>query len=304
MFESYRPGSRLSGFTILGFLSLLMVVPAYGAGVSGGKSEITELLGNLETTEWEQTLSGRRQVLVLGDRIRIEDCHSYPYHDNRHGTEGFRKLADDLRQGLKQGLACIAGHGPAGRLHRYHERNASRLIDLLKNESGKVLSCVEDQTFAYAVAHTAKSPARSHEILIDTFRISGFLSRRFERATYRDFFKLSEPLIDDHLTGKPLHLDGMHRYRDLPGLVFHELTHWLGYEHTNLTADVVDLYEVCCFAGSDHILDDSVNRAFQQRACNILKDAELWNADEATRKQLWHEKGYFRLKREIRQASG
>ena len=96
----------------------------------------------------------------------------------------------------------------------------------------------------------------------------------------------------------------MHRYRDLPGLVFHELTHWLGYEHTILTVDVVDLYEVCCFGGSDHISDDEVNRGFQQRACSILKDAELWDADEETRKQLWHDKGYYRLKREIRHASG
>ena len=301
MGEFFRTGSGLSLYLLL-FVQLIM--PAHagdGAGVNPG---VERLLGDLEQTRWEPTLSGSRQALVLGGRIRIEDCQSYPYHDNAHGTEGFLKLAGDLRKGLERGLACIAGHGPAGSLHPYHERNADRLVGLLNDDSGKILACVEDQTFAYAIAHPAKSPAMSHEVLIDTYRISGFLSRRFERATYRDFFKMSEPLIEDHLTGKPLHLDGMHRYRDLPGLLFHELTHWLGYEHTNLTADVVDLYEICCFGGSDHILDEGVNQGFQLQACNILRDAELWDADEATRKRLWHDKGYYRLKREIRRASG
>ena len=301
MLYSFRPGSRLYLYSLL---IVQLIMPAHAGDGQGMNSGIAGLLEELEQTQWEPTLSGNRQTLVLGERIRIEDCQSYPYHDNRHGTEGYLKLADDLRHGLEQGLTCMAGQGPAGSLHPYHERNAGRLVDLLNNDSGKILACVEDQTFAYAIAHPAKSPAMSHEVLIDTYRISGFLSRRFERATYRDFFKLSEPLIEDHLTGKPLHLDGMHRYRDLPGLVFHELTHWLGYEHTNLTVDVVDLYEVCCFGGSDHISDDEVNRGFQQRACSILKDAELWDADEETRKQLWHDKGYYRLKREIRHASG
>jgi hypothetical protein len=295
-----------SGFSLYLYCLLIvqLMMPAHAGDGGGMHSGIAGLLGDLEQTQWEPTVSGSRQALVLGGRIRIEDCQSYPYHDNSHGTEGFLKLADDLRHGLGQGLSCISGQGPAGSLHPYHERNAERLIDLLSDDSGKILACVEDQTFAYAIAHPAKNPAMSHEVLIDTYRISGFLSRRFERATYRNFFKLSEPLIEDHLTGKPVHFDGLHRYRDLPGLVFHELTHWLGYEHTNLTADVVDLYEVCCFAGSDHIPDDRVNEGFQQRACNILKDAELWDADEATRKQLWHDKGYYRLKREIRRASG
>jgi len=301
MIESFRTGSRRYLYALL---LVQLIMPAHAGDGAGMNPGIAGLLGDLEQMQWEPTLSGSRRALVLGGRIRIEDCQSYPYHENSHRTEGFLKLAADLRHGLKQGLACMAGDGPAGSLHPYHEGNANRLLDLLNDDSGKVLACVEDQTFAYAIAHPAESPAVSHEVLIDTYRISGFLSRRFERATYRDFFKMSEPLIDDHLTGKPLHLDGMHRYRDLPGLLFHELTHWLGYEHTNLTADVVDLYEVCCFGGSDHIQDDSVNQGFQQRACDILKDAELWEADEASRKRLWHQKGYYRLKREIRRASG
>ncbi len=301
MVESFWSGCRLSLYSLL-FVQLIM--PAHAGEGADMDPEIARLLGVLEQTHWEPTLSGSRQTLVLGGRIRIEDCQSYPYHDNSHGTEGFLKLADDFRNGLEQGLVCMAGQGPAGSLHPYHEGNAERLVDLLNDDSGKTLACVEDQTFAYAIAHPAMNPAMSHEVLIDTYRISGFLSRGFERATYRDFFKLSEPLIEDHLTGKPLHVDGMHRYRNLPGLLFHELTHWLGYEHTNLTADVVDLYEVCCFGGSDHIQDDSLNQGFQQRACDILKDAELWDAGEGTRKRLWHDKGYYLLKREIRRASG
>ena len=301
MRESFRPG-LWQLFLIISVV--LVVMPPDARGEDGNRLEIAVLLENLGKTQWEESVTGRKEALVLGGRIRIEDCQNYPYHDNSRDAEGFLKLAADLRQGVEQGLVCMAGLGPAGSLHPYHAVNARRLADLLNDETGKILSCVEDQTFAYAIAHPAKSPAMSHEVLIDTYRISGFLSRRFERATYRDFFKLSEPLIEDHLTGKPLHLDGMHRYRDLPGLVFHELTHWLGYEHTNLTVDVVDLYEVCCFGGSDHISDDEVNRGFQQRACSILRDAELWDADEDTRKQLWHDRNYYLLKRQIRQASG
>ena len=301
MRESFRPG-LWQLFLIISVV--LVVMPSDARGEDGNRLEIAVLLENLGKTQWEESVTGRKEALLLGGRIRIEDCQNYPYHDNSRDAEGFLKLAADLRQGVEQGLVCMAGLGPAGSLHPYHAVNARRLADLLNDETGKILSCVEDQTFAYAIAHPAKSPAMSHEVLIDTYRISGFLSRRFERATYRDFFKLSEPLIEDHLTGKPLHLDGMHRYRDLPGLVFHELTHWLGYEHTNLTVDVVDLYEVCCFGGSDHISDDEVNRGFQQRACSILRDAELWDADEETRKRLWHDRDYYLLKREIRHASG
>jgi hypothetical protein len=266
--------------------------------------DIATTIQSLQQTEWEPTISGSRQALILGDRITLDECQSYPYHENSRGYEGFNRLAADLVSGLRQGLQCMAGNGPMGRLHPYHEANARRLVDLLNDDSGKILSCVEDQTFAYAIAYPAKIPGAANEILIDTYRISGFLSRKFERATYRDFFKLSESLIEDHLTGKPLHLDGMHRYRNLPALMFHEVSHWLGYEHTNLTADVVDLYEACCFGGSDHILNSALNTAFQARACNILKDAELWESDEKARKRQWRKKGYFRLKRDIRQAKG
>jgi hypothetical protein len=285
-------------------LLLVTTMPARAETSADTSSDIARLLQDLEKTRWEPAMSGAGAGLLLGGRIRIGECHNYPYHDNRHPSDGFRKLAADLRSGLQQGLQCMAGEGPPGRLHPYHEANARRLVSLLSDTSGKQLNCVEDRTFAYAIAHPSKDPETPHEILIDTYRISGFLSRKFERATYRDFFKLSEPLIEDHLTGKPLHVDGMHRYRNLPALVFHEMTHWLGYEHTNLTADVVDLYEICCFGGSDHVLDDAVNEGFRERACAILKDAELWDADAATRKRQWEQKGYFRLKREIRHAAG
>jgi len=271
-------------------------IPDFGAGIQ-------ETLRSLQPAEWKPFKAGSHPALTLGGRITLKECQSYPYHDNSSGELGFQRLASDLVAGLQQGLQCLAGLGPMGRLHPYHEQNAHRLIGLLNDDTGKVLRCVEDRTFAYAVAHPAEFPGAGHEILIDTYRISGFLSRKFDRATYRDFFNLSEPLIEDHLTGKPLHVDGMHRYRNLPALMFHEVTHWLGYEHTNLTADVVDLYETCCFAGSDHISDAAINRGFQQRACGILKDPEVWQANQSSRKKLWYSKGYYRLKREIRKAS-
>jgi len=266
-------------------------------------TDIKQTLHSLERTQWKSTFSGKRQALVLGGRITLDGCQSYPYHDNDTSDHGFHRLANDLLSGLQQGLQCMAGDGPMGRLHPYHEKNALRLLNLLNDESRKVLSCVEDQTFAYAVAHPAKAPGASSRILIDTYRVSGFLSPKFDRATYRDFFNLSDPQIKDYLTGKPLHVDGMHRYRNLPALMFHEVTHWLGFEHTNLTADVVDLYEICCFAGSDYISNEKINRGFQKRACGILKDAALWQADKPSRKRLWKTKGYIRLKRDIRQAS-
>lgn len=297
-----------SGLSQAWFLFIVILAMATGFAQArqetGLGHEIDAAVASLQETAWEPTISGTRQTLVLGSRIQLDECHSYPYHDNKRRVDGYFRLAADLAAGLRQGLQCMAGTGPMGRLHPYHEKNARRLVDLLNDDSGKILSCVEDQTFAYAVAYPAKLAGASNEILIDTYRISGFLSRKFERATYREFFKLSEPLIEDHLTGKPLHLDGMHRYRNLPALMFHEVTHWLGYEHTNLTADVVDLYEACCFGGSDHILSKALNQGFRERACGILKDAELWEADAETRKQLWRKKGYIRLKRDMRQAKG
>ena len=297
-----RPGSLRT--RLLFCIAVLALTSARAEPARDLENRIDSTIDTLKNARWEETISGTRLSLILGGLIILDECQSYPYHDNRHGSEGFSRLASDLRAGLRQGLQCMAGNGPDGVLHPWHAENARRLVNLLNDDTVKTLSCVEDETFAYAVAYPARSAGRPNEILIDTYRISGFLSRRFDRDTYRDFFNMSEPLIEDHLTGKPLHLDGMHRYRNLPALMFHEVTHWLGYEHTNLAPDVVDLYEICCFGGSEHIDDAETNRRFQAEACKILKDTELWDANETIRKQLWDEKGYFRLKRDIRQASG
>jgi hypothetical protein len=251
------------------------------------------------------------KTVYLTKTIEVTDCEDYPYHD-RDRFSGVRRLASDLRAGLKQGLQCLAGQGPMGQLHPYHNSQAVRLIELLENDQQKSLQCVKDELFAFAMAATPHQPLTNQAlverlnqsprltILLDTYRIGGLLSQKFEAGTYQVFFNLNQQQITEHLTGKPLKMKGLHRYQNLSGLLFHEMVHWLGHEHTGLLPDLTFLYETCCFAGSDFIQDDAINAGFQARACNILKDDELWSANHYQQMRLWHLKGYDQLKRELR----
>lgn len=244
-------------------------------------------------------------------KIRIENCQNYPYHHQKDPRRGFNQLAEDIQQGLKQGLQCLAGQREMGELHTYHQQQLLSLLDLLESDKSKTFRCVEDKMFAFAVAntrpvHNADYPQDAvindlpfPAVVIDTYRISGYISARHERSVYRDFFKLDDTQITEHLSGNPQWLEGMHRYKNRAGLVFHEMLHWLGHEHTNTYPDVVFLYETCCFAGSDFIEDELKNKQLQQQACQILKDRELWEASRYKQMRLWRYKEYDQLKRSI-----
>ena len=85
---------------------------------------------------------------------------------------------------------------------------------------------------------------------------------------------------------------------DLPALLFHEMVHWLGHEHSAIYPDMAHLYETCCFGGSDYIDDPQQNARFQASACRILKDDDLWSNAYSRYRQMrqWHFKDYGRLK--------
>lgn len=256
--------------------------------------------------------------------IRIEDCQQYPYHENQSGLQmvGFNNspqtganiLIKDIQKGLQQGLQCLAGkNSEVGKLHPYHERQAERLIELLMSEKTKTFRCVKDKTFAYAIAKLPPNNKRTHGlsdditksisypgVIIDTYRIGGFISDKFNAETYRNFFKLNDDQIKEISNGKPVHLATMHRYKNRSSLMFHEMIHWLGHEHSSIHPDVTELYDTCCFGGSDHISDSAKNKAFQTHACNILKDKELWEANPYKKMQLWKFKEYDQFKRKMR----
>ncbi len=250
--------------------------------------------------------------MVTGPGIRIENCKNYPYHKQRSPIEGYMTLANDIREGLRIGLQAMTGNGPMGKLHPYHRKQAILLLDLLESSQQKIFRCVEDKTFAYAVAKPPPELFAQYQndkvirdipfpgVVIDTYRLSGFLTRKHEPSTYRDFFKLDDHQIAEHLAGNPQRMERLHRYNNLKALVFHEIVHWLGHAHTNMRPDVVDLYETCFFGGSDFISDAGSNMEFQQRACSILKDSKLWDANEKQQARLWRKQGYDQLKQDMR----
>lgn len=247
--------------------------------------------------------------------VRISGCESYPYGAVSPAAAAAQRLRDDLQEGLRQGLQCLAGEGPAGALHPYHEVQARRLVVLLESPQIKNFHCVADEMYADAVATQAEplpegdglatvlQRVRHPAVVLDVYRIGGLLSQRYSEETYRQFFNLSEPQIREHLTGQPLHLDSSHRYGDMPALLFHEMVHWLGHSHSYIHPDVTHLYETCCFGGSDYIDDPALNRQYQLEACNILRDDELWSANRYQKVRLWHHKGYDRLKGRMREAA-
>jgi hypothetical protein len=305
-----------SGIQILMIVLLVLVYKPYaGASVSNGVSisaRIDRLLSSFNVQPHIAIQGKPVRSMLTGPGIHIEDCKNYPYHNQRSPAQGYMELASDIRAGLRIGLHNLAGNGPMGPLHPYHTKQAVLLLDILESKQKKVFRCVEDQTFAYAIAKPPPEMFKQHEndkvihdiaypgVAIDTYRLSGFLTRKHEPSTYRDFFKLDDHQIAEHLGGKPQRMERLHRYKNLKALVFHEMVHWLGHAHTNMRPDVVDLYETCFFAGSDFIADPDNNRKFQQRACNILKDSELWDASEKRQARLWHTKGYDQLKQDMR----
>jgi len=258
---------------------------------------------------------------VTADEVRhaplnlsIRGCGSYPYNEPRQPRVAAQILLDDLRQGLQTGLSCIAGLGPPGNLHDFHRRQARRLVELLSTPQQKTFLCVEDAMFATAVATSPKGTDSDDALLaqlrqvdhpgviIDTFRLGGFLSRQHDDQTYRTFFHLDDSQIYEHRNAQPLRPKGLHRYSNRASLLFHELVHWLGHEHSATQPDLAHLYETCCFGGSDYISDESRNLVHQLTACRILRDEELWSQSGNPYRQmrLWHYKGYHRLKPAMR----
>ena len=260
--------------------------------------------------------AGDAEQVLPGPNLRIRDCDDYPYSESARATPGRgpRLLVADMAQGLETGLACLSGTGPMGPLHPYHEHQAHRLLDLFENGKIKTLQCVEDAMFATAVATSPRGVSPTDPlyrqlrlvehpaVIIDTFRLGGILSRRHDDETYRSFFHLADAEILEHRNGQPLRPPDLHRYDNRPGLIFHELVHWLGHEHSALYPDTTHLYETCCFGGSDYIRDPETNLRHQRTACAILKDDVLWrNADNPYRQmRLWHLKGYDALKTRMR----
>jgi hypothetical protein len=251
---------------------------------------------------------------VPGVGLHIRNCRAYPYNETANLAAGADTLLSDLAAGLATGLQCLSGDGPMGRLHPYHEHQAHRLLGLLEARTAKTFQCVEDAMFATAVATSPRGVSiddplydqlrrvRHPAVLLDTYRLGGILSRRHDDETYRAFFHLADDQIFEHRNGQPLRPANLHRYRDRAGLLFHEVVHWLGHEHSAGRPDLTHLYETCCFGGSDYIDDPARNAAHQQTACAILKDDELWSEAYNPYRQmrLWHHKGYDRFKAQMR----
>ena len=255
------------------------------------------------------------ESLTVADSILIQNCDKYPYHQQKRNLDGYLSFISDLKVGLRQGLQCLVGESPIGKLHPYHENQAHALLKLLEGPSQKTFRCVEDKTHAFAIARLPPAKEASSRqfdalaadlpfpaVVIDTYRISGFLTRSHEPVVYRDFFKMDERQIDNHLNGQLQQVKGLHRYRNRASLLFHEMTHWLGFTHDNTYPDPVHLYETCCFGGSDFISDAADNLAFRDRACAILKDAELWETNKYRQMRLWKYKHYDQLKTDMQQA--
>ena len=307
------PGWR-NGIWLLGLLGSLAwrATPAEPAPFIPLAERTQHLLAALDGDRL--TAAGDTEQTLSSLKLQIRDCAAYPYNEGRDPQAGARLLVADLRQGMRTGLACLSGQGPMGRLHPFHEYQAHRLLSLLEDARPKTLQCVADAMFATAVATgprglSADDPLYAQlrqvghpAVVLDTYRLGGLLSRQYDDETYRDFFHLHEAQILEHRSGQPLRPANLHRYRNRAGLLFHETVHWLGHEHSALSPDLTQLYETCCFGGSDYISDPARNRAHQQTACNILKDDELWSSGYTPYRQMrvWHHKGYDGLKAAMR----
>jgi hypothetical protein len=307
--------SRIDTWRWLPLLALLFT----GAGPADDTFiPLDERIDRLTSTliqELGQTEAVDGALYLSRSRIAVRGCGAYPYSEpGTEPTAAARQLVSDLVEGLRTGLQCLSGLGPAGRLHSYHEYQAHRLLAVFEDTADKTFQCVEDDMFAAAVAtgprgfsfqdplFTQLKEVPHPGVVLDTFRLGGILSLRHDDRTYRDFFHLADDQIFEHRNGQPLRPANLHRYLDRPALLFHEVVHWLGHEHSAQYPDLTHLYETCCFGGSDYIADATLNRRYQQRACAILQDDDLWHHGHHRYRQMrvWHHKDYNRLKIDMR----
>lgn len=293
-------------------LLLGAITTASAAGAPDFEQRLKTFLSQLnQPLNYQESSSNT--VTLPSAKLHYQGCQNYPYHNANSTAISHNTLTSDIKRGLKQGLSCLAGNSPMGKLHPYHETQALKLMRLLESNQPKTVRCVADEIFAYAVANSPITPNHKPHpqdkmteglpypgILIDTFRLSGSISKKLDEATYREFYQLNSGQLAVIRKGKPLQLAGMHRYQNRAALMFHEMIHWLGHEHSSLYPDTTDLYETCCFGGSDFISDSTANKAFQQQACAILKDDTLWRANKYRQMRLWKYKGYDQFKRAMR----
>lgn len=292
------------------FLALLFLASPPSIGGSSLEARLQQVLDNLDPDFLFDLPSGTQQL--VDNNIQLHDCAPYPY--NKTSLHGETRLVKDLKHALSRGMHCLLGRGPQGALHRYHRYQGYRLLKLLESPSPKHIHCMQDRMFAAAVASSRKMPPPGDPlygvlrkigfpgIALDTFRLGGLLSTRHPPDVYRNFFKLNEEQIQQHLSGHPLRPEGTHRYQKLPALLFHEMTHWLGFEHSAIYPDLADLYEACCFEGSEFISDPLANQQISAQACAILRDDDLWQHAYTPyqKMRVWHRKDYDSFKRALR----
>lgn len=264
------------------------------------------------------SLSSATATLTLSQNMVLENCEDYPYMETKaYASEGYVQMLDHIKTGLNKGLQCLAGMGSSsGKLHDFHRREALKLMEIIESKKRKTLRCVKDEIFAFAVSKgkatknsisdTSNLDAYLQDldhpgIVFDLFRIGGYLSQKHDMKTLVEFYGFEEAQASQHLAGRLLQEN--HRYGDLAGLHFHEMIHWLGHEHSIIEPDVTFLYDTCCFDGSDFIDNNEVNKKFQKRACDILRDDELWSVSGIDRKNVWQAKNYGQIKIDMKRFS-
>lgn len=141
----------------LGTICILMLQPASAEQqyASYLEERIRLLLGDLDSGELRIAEPGEGLKLSALN-IRIKDCTGDPYSESPDASRAARTLVDDLRRGLRDGLQCLVGRGPQGKLESYHRYQAQRLLELLEAPPEKTFLCVEDARFATAVATRPK----------------------------------------------------------------------------------------------------------------------------------------------------
>jgi hypothetical protein len=179
-------------------------------------------------------------------------CKSY-------GAGGIPGLSVDLERGLRQGLECLRGLGPARRM------DAARLLAFLKGGLGRPsqITCADPDAVAEARKHGDLSKPMPR-VPQSADAISHFPGEP------------GYPGMELNLTGTPFSKAGM---LEAPEVLFHEMLHWLGYAH-NEGVDVTYLTSLCCFPAAG---GDSYEKKKQEESCDLLKRNPDWTSVEYQR---------------------
>jgi|GEM_PF-6603639 len=186
-----------------------------------------------------------KKTVELGNQLVAENCAQFP-------NGGIDRLAQASTEGIRRGVLCLSKLGPSGKM------TAAKLVSFFEPQAAKKAKII--------CGHSGESIGQKKNQLVIQ---KNFSAHAFDHNS-PDFPGLYLNLDDESFAKKP---------EFAPGVIFHEMIHWLGYTHGS-ELDMSYLAESCCFTDPKTTSEQSA----QTEACQLLKDNPAFTSEDYHRR--------------------